>query len=283
MPFLPSAMAAETPILTRPIPKTGEQLPMMGLGTSSSFRSADTQARRDVIAALIDGGASLIDTAPSYGDAEDATGDVIASLGNRDKVFLATKVAERGADAGIASIENSFKVLQTDVIDLMQVHNLVDTNTQLGAIRDMKAAGRIRYSGVTHWRPDAQEALADVMSAEDVDFVQFNYSVDVRQPENRLLPMAQDKGIAVLINVPLGRGRLLEAVKGREVPAWARDLGCDSFAQMLLKFVLSHPAVTCAIPATSKVRHINDNLNAARGRLPDAKERERIAEYWANA
>ena len=275
------ATAAES-ILTRPIPKSGEPLPMMGLGTSSSFRNADQLARREVVKALVDGGASVIDTAPSYADAEFATGGIVASLGDRAKIFLASKVAERGKPEGIKSVETSFKNLQTDVIDLMQVHNLVDTDTQLGTLRDWKAAGRIRYIGITHWRPDEQEALADVIKNQDIDFVQLNYSVEVRQPERRLLPLAKEKGIAVLVNVPLGRGRLLQSVKGREVPQWARDMGCDSFAQMLLKFVLSHPAINCALPATSKAKHMRDNLAAARVRLFNATEREKIAEFWAN-
>jgi diketogulonate reductase-like aldo/keto reductase len=150
-------------------------------------------------------------------------------------------------------------------------------------MRDWKAQGRFRYTGITHWQPDAQEALAPVMRSEAIDFVQLNYSVEVRQPEQTLLPLARDKGIAVLVNVPLGRGRLLQAMKGKELPAWAKDMGCDSFAQMLLKFVISHPAVTCAIPATSKARNMADNLGAARGRVLEAKEREKIAEFWANA
>ncbi|MDX2142376.1 MAG: aldo/keto reductase [Rhodospirillaceae bacterium] len=276
--------AAEGALITRAIPKTGEQIPVVGLGTASSFAgSGDKAAQRDVIKALLDGGATLIDTAPSYAQAEEATGQALKGLGARAKAFVATKVRVEGKDNGIASFNDSFKKLKTDKIDLMQVHNLVDTATHLATMREWKAQGRFRYAGITHWQPDAQEALAPVMRAEEIDFVQLNYSVDVRQPEKTLLPLAQDKGIAVLVNVPLGRGRLLQAMKDKEVPAWAREMGCESFAQMLLKFVISHPAVTCAIPATSKAKNMIDNLGAARGRVLEPKEREKIAEFWVNA
>lgn len=275
--------AGDVRLITRAIPKSGEQLPVIGLGTASSFSSAeDVVAKTEVIKTLLDGGATLIDTAPSYGQSEDVTGAALDKLGLRAKCFLATKVGAMGKEKGRASFDESFKKLQTDKIDLMQVHNLIDTATQLSTMRELKAQGRFRYIGITHFQPRAQEALAPVMQAEDLDFVQLNYSVDVRGPEKSLLPLAQDKGIAVLVNLALGRGRLLQAVKGKEVPAWAKEIDCSSFAQMLLKFVISHPAVTCAIPATSKAKNMTDNLGAASGRLPDAKEREKIAEFWAN-
>jgi aryl-alcohol dehydrogenase-like predicted oxidoreductase len=274
---------AATPLLTRAIPKTGEQLPMIGLGTASSFASSsDIAARREVIQTLLDGGATLIDTAPSYAQAEEVTGQILQDLGARAKTFVATKLRVEGKEAGIASFNASLQKLKTDKIDLMQVHNLVDTDTHLATMRDWKSAGKFRYIGITHWQPDAQEQLAAVMSKQELDFVQLNYSVDVRGPEKTLLPLARDKGIAVLVNVPLGRGQLLNSVKGKPLPGIAKDLGCESFAQLLLKFVLSHPAVTAAIPATSKAKHMADNLGAARGRLPDAKEREKIAEFWSN-
>jgi aryl-alcohol dehydrogenase-like predicted oxidoreductase len=277
-------LAQEAKLVTRAIPKTGEQIPVVGLGTASSFAAAsNVTIQREVVKALLDGGATLIDTAPSYAQAEAATGQALESLGARAKAFVATKVRVEGRDNGIASFNDSFKKLKTGKIDLMQVHNLVDTTTHLATMREWKAQGRFRYIGITHWQPEAQEALAPVMRADAIDFVQFNYSVDVRGPEQTLLPLAQDKGIAVLVNVPLGRGRLLQAIKGKAVPAWAREMGCESFAQMLLKFVISHPAVTCAIPATSKPKNMTDNLGAARGRVLEAKEREKIAEFWANA
>jgi aryl-alcohol dehydrogenase-like predicted oxidoreductase len=279
-----AAHAATGPVITKAIPKSGEKLPVVGLGTASSFASSqDAQARKDVIKALLDGGGTLIDTAPSYAQAEEVTGNILQELAATKKTFLATKVRVEGKDNGIASFKQSLEKLKTEVIDLMQIHNLVDTSTHLATMRDWKRNGTFRYIGITHWQPDQQEKLADVMAKEDLDFVQFNYSVDVREPEKTLLPLAKDRGIAVLVNVPLGRGKLLEAVKGKEVPAWAKEFGCDSFAQMLLKFVVSHPAVTVAIPATSKAKHMADNIAAAHGRLPDEKERQKIAEFWANA
>jgi aryl-alcohol dehydrogenase-like predicted oxidoreductase len=281
---VPRPTFAAGPLITRPIPKTGEQIPAVGLGTASSFASSrDMAAQAEVIKALLEGGGTLIDTAPSYANAEEATGQALADLKARGRSFIATKVRVEGKEAGVASFADSLAKLKTDVIDLMQVHNLVDTATHLATMRAWKTQGRFRYIGITHWQPEAQEALAPVMRAEAMDFVQLNYSVDVRAPEKTLLPLAQDKGIAVLVNVPLGRGKLLQAMKGKEIPAWARDMGCESFAQMLLKFVISHPAVTCAIPATSKPKNMIDNLGAARGRLLESKERERIAEFWANA
>ncbi len=276
--------AAKAPIITKAIPKSGEKLPVIGLGTASSFASSqDAEARKEVIKTLLDKGATLIDTAPSYAQAEEVTGNILQELRATKKTFLATKVRVEGRDNGITSFKASLEKLKTDKIDLMQIHNLVDTSTHLATMREWKKKGTFRYIGITHWQPDQQEKLADVMAKEDLDFVQFNYSVDVRDPEKTLLPLARDKGIAVLVNVPLGRGKLLEAVKGKDVPTWAKEeLGCESFAQMLLKFVVSHPAVTVAIPATSKAKHMADNVGAAYGRLPNEKERQKIAEFWAN-
>ncbi|MBL8642932.1 MAG: aldo/keto reductase, partial [Rhodospirillaceae bacterium] len=277
------AHAAKGPVITKAIPKSGEKLPVVGLGTASSFASSqDVAARRDVIETLFAGGGTLIDTAPSYAQAEEVTGAILQDLKATKKTFIATKVRVEGRENGITSFKASLEKLKTDKIDLMQIHNLVDTATHLATMRDWKKQGTFRYLGITHWQPDQQEKLADVMAKEELDFVQLNYSVDVREPEKRLLPLAQERGIAVLVNVPLGRGRLLEAVKGKELPAWAKDFGCDSFAQLLLKFVVSHPAVTVAIPATSKAKHMADNIAAAYGRLPDDKERQKIAEFWAN-
>ncbi len=277
------AWAAKGSIITKAIPKSGEKLPVVGLGTASSFASSqDADARKDVIKALLDNGATLIDTAPSYAQAEEVTGNILQELGVTKKVFVATKVRVEGRDNGITSFNASLEKLKTNKIDLMQIHNLVDTATHLATMREWKKKGTFRYLGITHWQPEQQERLAEVMAKEELDFVQFNYSVDVRGPEKTLLPLAKDKGIAVLVNVPLGRGKLLEAVKGKTVPAWAKELGCESFAQMLLKFVVSHPAVTVAIPATSKAKHMADNIGAAYGRLLNEKERQKIAEFWSN-
>lgn len=277
------AWAAKGPILTKTIPKSGEKLPVIGLGTASSFASSqDAAARKEVIKTLLDNGATVIDTAPSYAQAEEVTGAILQELGATKRTFIATKVRVEGRDNGITSFRASLEKLKSDKIDLMQIHNLVDTATQLATMREWKQKGTFRYIGITHWQPDQQEKLAGVMAKEDLDFVQLNYSVDVREPEKTLLPLAKDKGIGVLVNVPLGRGKLLDAVKGKELPGWAKDLGCESFAQLLLKFVVSHPAVTVAIPATSKAKHMADNVGAAYGRLPNEKERQKIAEFWSN-
>jgi diketogulonate reductase-like aldo/keto reductase len=267
--------AAGAPIL-RAIPKSGETLPAVGLGTSLVFDGIAPEQRRAVVKALLDGGGSLIDTAPMYGVAEDATGDAVAALGARSRVFLATKVLSTGKDQGAASMEASFRKLRADVVDLMQVHNLVDTATQLATIRDWKARGRIRYVGITHFQPEAQEALAPWLEKEPLDFVQFNYSLDVRAPEKRLLPLAADKGVAVLVNLPLGRGRLLNAVKAKPLPGWAAEAGVVTWAQLLLKFVVSHPAVTVAIPATRNPSHMAENMIAARGPLLTPAQRAEL-------
>ena len=278
---------AQAAVTSKPIPKSGEALPVIGLGTSQVFRELGqgeaASDKRAVVQALVDGGGSLIDTAPSYGDAENVTGQLLAELGLRSKSFVATKVGSRGKAEGQASLEASFKKLRTDKIDLIQVHNLVDTATQLALLRDLKAAGRIRYTGITHSRPDGQEDLLGVMQSEAVDFVQLNYSVDVRGPEQRLLPAARDKGLAVLVNLPFGRGRLISRMQGKSLPGWAVDIGCTTHAQLLLKFVVSHPAVTCAIPATSKIKHMAENLDAGRGFMPDAGLRDKIAKLWSEA
>lgn len=282
-----SARAAARDVLKRPIPKSGEMLPAMGLGTSQVFHemgnAEEAQAKRDVVQALIDSGGTLIDTAPSYRDSENVCGQIISDLKARGQVFIATKVGIEGKEQGVAQLEASFKKLRTDKIDLIQVHNLRDTKTQLATLRELKAKGRVRYIGITHSQPSGQEALADFLASEDLDFVQLNYSVDVRDPEKRLLPLAKDRGVAVLVNLPLGRGRLLQKVKDKPMPGWATELGCKTYAQALLKFVLSHPAVTCPIPATSKAKHMVENMEAAEGALPDAKMRETIAAFWNEA
>ncbi|MBM3514406.1 MAG: aldo/keto reductase [Alphaproteobacteria bacterium] len=279
------ARAATGPMSTKPIPRSGEALPVIGLGTSQVFASMGdataAAAKREVVKALIDGGATCIDTAPSYADAENVTGTLLAELGLRNKTFIATKIGIEGEAEGKAQLANSFLKLRTDKLDLVQVHNLRDTATQLGTLRTAKAEGKVRYTGITHSRPDGQEALYDVMKAEEVDFVQLNYSVDVRGPEQRLLPLARDKGIAVLVNLPFGRGRLIGKMQGKPLPGFAAEIGCTTHAQLLLKFVIAHPAVTCAIPATSKVKHMVENLDAGRGAMPDAKLREEIAKLWA--
>ena len=277
------AHAADTAPILRAIPKSGEKLPVIGLGTSLVFDDISADQRRDVVKALLETGGTIIDTAPSYGDAENTSGQAVADLNARSKVFFATKVGAGSRDEGLAQNEASFKKLRTDKIDLIQVHNLRDTATQLGLLRDLKAKGRIRYLGITHFIEGPQEALAEWMAKEPLDFIQLNYSLDVRDPEKRLLPMAADKGIAVLVNLPLGRGRVLNAVKNKPLPGWAADVGVTTWAQLLLKFVVSHPAVTAAIPATRNPTHMRENVLAGHGKVLAAAQRKELIDLFEKA
>ena len=283
-PLLPSLASAAEPLLKRKIPTSGELLPVVGLGTSITHNvaldSAAMQALLEVLRVFVEGGAQVIDTAPSYGNADRVVGELVQQKQVRDRVFLATKVSTTGRDRGLAQIEESFKALQTDSIDLIQVHNLQDTATQLGLLRELKEQGRIRYIGVTHYLESAHDRLLDVLKQEPVDFVQFNYSVSERNAEKQLLPYCADNGIATLINRPFTRGNLLSRVTGKPLPAWAADIDATSWAQLLLKFILAEPAVTTVIPATSNPRYMADNIMAGQGRLPDARQRELIVEAF---
>jgi diketogulonate reductase-like aldo/keto reductase len=222
-------------------------------------------------------GGRVVDSSPMYGESEEVIGDLAAELGVTSKLFIATKVWTSGREAGIRQMEQSFRRLRTQRMDLMQVHNLVDWKTHLNTLRDWKAQNKVRYIGITHYTESAYDGLARVMESEDIDFVQFNYNIIARAAEKRLLPLAQEKKIAVLVNKPFEKAGLFDKVKGRELPPWARDIDCNSWAQFFLKFILGHPAVTCAIPATSKPKHLLDNMQAGLGRLPDAATRERMA------
>jgi len=276
--------AAENALSTRPIPKSGESLPVVGLGTARVFDVSGTPEelapRKEVLRLLFAAGGSVIDTAPSYGQAETVVGDLLAELGAQEKAFVATKVNARGRENGIDQMEDSMRKLRSKRIDLLQVHNLVDTATQLKTLREWKEKGRIRYIGVTHFSPEASERLAQLIQTEPVDFVQAQYSLEVRQAEARLLPLAADRGVAVLVNLPFGRGRLFQAVQGRKLPPWAAEFDCTSWGQLFLKYLLSNKAVTCVIPGTAKPSHLLDNLAAGRGRLPDAAGRQRIVDFW---
>lgn len=276
--------AADGPVIQRAIAKSGEKLPIVGVGTARVFDIDDDPAtwtqRQAVLQQLFDGGGRLIDTAPSYGEAERVVGALLDRMGARNRAFLATKVRSHGEQDGKAEIAESFKLLKTDKIDLIQVHNLRDTKTQLRTLRALKESGKIRYVGVTHFRPSANDDLAEVMRNEELDFVQFQYSLRERSAEKMLLPLAADRGIAVLINLPFGRGRLFRAVKGRPLPDWAADFGATTFAQIFLKYILSHPSVTCVIPGTDKPEYMIDNLGAGRGMLPDASQRKRMVRFY---
>jgi len=283
-PLLPAFAAS--PLLLRKIPATGEDLPVIGLGTSRTFdidaASDEMNAALDVVKTLLAGGAKVIDTAPSYGEAEHITGELLTRANAHRQAFVATKVSATGRQAGLSQIEQSFKQLQTERIDLIQVHNLQDTTTQLNTLRELKQQGRIRYVGVTHYLESAHDDLLAVLQKEKVDFVQVNYSVGARNAEKRLLPWCADHGVAVLANRTFEAGRLFAKVKGKPLPDWASaELDASSWAQMMLKFVLANPAITTVIPATSNPRYAADNLLAGQGRLPDAALRERIVELFA--
>ena len=269
-------------MLTRPIPRTGETIPVIGMGTWATFDVGSSPEVRkpleEVLAEFSRIGGKVIDSSPMYGNSEEVVGDLSARLGLRQKLFIATKVWIEGAAAGVRQMEESMRKLRADPIDLMQVHNLVDVNTQLRTLTDWQRRARIRYIGITHRTAEAYAAVERVMVAHRLDFLQINYSVQERESERRLLPMAQERGIAVIANRPFAGGELFSGLARKPVPSWAAEIDCSSWAQLMLKFVVSHPAITCAIPATSKVEHLRDNMQAGFGRMPDAKLRARIAE-----
>jgi aryl-alcohol dehydrogenase-like predicted oxidoreductase len=284
----PIAMArseARSAMLTRPIPSSGIRLPVVGVGTWRGFDvGADTAARAQragVLQALLDAGGRVIDSSPMYGSSEDVAGALLTQLQAHDRAFVATKVWTEGRDAGVAQMEASMRKLQHPRIELMQIHNLVDWRTHLGTLRSWKREGRIGHLGVTHYRDDAHDALEAVLRAEAVDSVQLNYSIDNRAAERRLLPLAADRGVAVLVNLPFGGGGLLRRVQGRPLPGWAEELGCRTWAQTLLKYVIAHPSVTCVIPGTSRPEHMRENAEAGTGALPDADLRKRMVSAFA--
>jgi len=259
---------------TRPIPATGEALPVIGCGTWIGFDhapgSAEYQRLPGVLDALFAAGGSVVDSSPMYGRAEENTGQLLAAAKQRSRAFLATKVWTSGRAAGIAQMEQSFARLATDRIDLMQVHNLVDWRTHVATLRGWKEQKRVRYVGITHYTSSAYDEVEAVLRAEKLDFLQINYSLDDRAAEQRLLPLAAERGVAVIVNMPFGGGGLLRRLRDQPLPGWAGEIGCTSWAQVLLKFVLSHPAVTCTIPGTGRAEHMADNAAAGSGPFPDA-------------
>ncbi len=283
LPLAPS-FAAEGPLLTRPIARGGERLPAVGLGTAIVFDIGEDAARRAerraVLEKLIEGGGRLVDTAPSYGTAESVLGDLVSAMGARDRLFLATKVRATGREASMAEMQQSLRRLRTGKVDLIQLHNVNDVATDLGALKAFRDQGHARYIGITHFIAGAYDRLGEVMRREKPDFVQLNYSLAERSAEERLLPLAAETGTAVLVNLPFARGKLFGAVRGRALPEWAKAFDCTSWAQFFLKYVLSHEAVTCVIPGTDKPEYMIDNLAAGRGRLPDAAMRRRMVEFW---
>ncbi|MFW5969874.1 MAG: aldo/keto reductase [Halofilum sp. (in: g-proteobacteria)] len=285
IPHANPSFASEEKLRRRRIPGTEETLPIVGLGTSDEFEvpeEADRDELRRVLRRFHERGGTLVDTAPIYGNAESVIGDLVAQLDLAEDLFLATKVRTSGREAGLEQMERSQKLLGKRPLDLMQVHSLVDWRTQLRNLREWKDEGRVRYIGVTHSRVSAFEELEKVMRSEALDFVQFNYSFTEPQAEERLLPLAADRGMAVMVNRPFENGALFRAVRDRPLPDWAAEFDCESWAQLSLKYILAHPAVTFVIPATSNPKHVADNMGAGRGALPDDTARQRIRELGAN-
>jgi aryl-alcohol dehydrogenase-like predicted oxidoreductase len=276
--------APELPLITRAIPSSGEKLPVIGLGTNRyGVTAADEIAsRREVLRRMPELGAKVIDTAPAYGLSEEVIGRLVGELKNRDRLWLATKVTAQtgGAAEGRKMLDESFRRLRTDRIQLVQVHSLKGVKEMLPVLREQKKAGRISYLGVTTSRDEQYDELVEIMRREPLDFIQVDYSITDRNAASKVLPLAAERGMAVLVNLPLGRGNALDKVKGKPLPDWAKEIDVTSFAQLILKYAVSHPAVTVAIPGTTKLEHLEDNLRAARGRLPDAAMRRRIETFF---
>ncbi len=275
--------ASPEPLL-RAIPSSGERIPVVGLGTWSTFdvgsSAAERQPLEEVLTRFSERGGRVVDSSPMYGRSEAVVGEIAAKRGITGKLFLATKVWTRGRAAGIEQMETSERLLGTKRLDLLQVHNLLDVDTHLATLRAWKEKGRVRYIGVTHYNESAYPEVERVLLREKLDFLQVNYSLSERGAEKRILPLARDKGVAVLVNRPFGGGEALRRVLSRPLPPWAAEFDCTSWAQFFLKWILAHPAVTCAIPATNKRAHLDDDLDAALGRLPGEALRRRMIEAF---
>jgi len=272
-------------MLTRPIPSSGEMMPVIGLGTWRAFDvGTDETTRlplREVLQILLDAGGRIIDSSPMYGRAEAVTGDLLAKLAARPRAFLATKVWTTGRERGIEQMRRSAQLLRNETIDLMQIHNLVDWRTHLASLRRMKDDGQIRYIGITHCTTGALPELARILTREPgIDFVQLGYSLATRAAETEVLPVAASRGVGVIANQPLERGDLFRRVRRRPLPDWAGEFDCASWAQLFLKYILAEPAVTCVIPATGNSQHMKDDLAAGFGKLPDARQRQQIRQLW---
>ncbi|MEO8144841.1 MAG: aldo/keto reductase, partial [Betaproteobacteria bacterium] len=275
----------QTPkIMTRKIPSTGEDLPAIGLGTWQVFDAGnDTAARaplREVLAGFAKAGGKLIDSSPMYGSAESVAGDLVAELGLREKLFVATKVWTRGREEGIQQMETSFRRLKVKQMDLMQIHNLLDAGIHTKTINDMKAKGRVRYTGITHYTSSAYADVESWLKKEKYDFLQINYSLAERDADKRILEICKNQNIAVIANRPFAEGEMFKHVRGKPLPPWAGEIGVASWAQYFLKWIVGHPAVTCTIPGTGKPEHVADNVAAGLGTLPDEKMRRKMAEYY---
>ncbi|MEP7320834.1 MAG: aldo/keto reductase [Saprospiraceae bacterium] len=274
------------PPILRAIPSTGEKLPIVGLGTWRVFDigkdSSAFQVRQEILNKMIQYQGQIIDTSPMYRTSQEVVGEIISRSKNRNDFFIANKVWTSGKEAGINQINESFIKMKTSVIDLMQVHNLVDVKTHLKTLRSLKEEGKIRYIGITHYLASAYSSMMDIMETEKLDFVHFNYNIGSREAEKKLLPMAKDLGLAVIINRPFEEGQLFNQVINKKLPAWCNEMGINSWSQYFLKFVLSHPAVTFTIPGTSNPLHLIENLKTATGVMPDGNQRSKmISEFMA--
>ena len=285
-PLISPAALAQTakPVLRRPIPSSGETIPVIGSGTAVIYELETSDPKFPVLVesvrTLIANGGTIVDTSPTYGPAERNLGELLRRTGLRKQIFLATKISISGEQAGIRQLEGSFRDLGTDRFDLLQVHNIRDTAVHLKTIRRLKDEGKVRYVGITTSFDNQYGEFEKIMRSEKLDFIQIDYALDNRNAEERILPAARDLGVAVMVNLPFGRGRLFSRAKGRPLPAFAADIDCTSWAQFFLKFLLANPAVTVVIPGTDRPEFAVDNLNAARGRIPDAKMRETMIKYW---
>lgn len=269
-------------MLQRIIPSSGEVLPVIGLGTWQTFDAADEKkypTLREVLNLLHNAGGRLVDSSPMYGKAEEVIGNISSGMETSNDFFYATKVWTTGSLEGTRQMEASFRKMKRSIIDLMQIHNLVDWKTHLPRLRSMKEQGKIRYIGITHYTDDSHDELEKVLKQEQLDFVQFNYSITARHAEKRLLDAAASLGVATLINRPLGQGNLFSAVEGKGLPAWAEELGITSWASYFLKYILAHPAVTCVIPATSNPVHAAEIAQAGAGKLPDEGMKKKMLDY----
>ncbi|MFD1140440.1 aldo/keto reductase [Larkinella insperata] len=275
-----TAFSNQTTMLNRPIPASKEKLPVVGIGTWQTFDVAGKTEQEPLLQALKamhQAGGKLIDSSPMYGRSEEVVGTLTAASGIPNDFFYATKVWTRGREAGIQQMEDSMRKMKRTTMDLMQIHNLVDWKTHLETLKAWKAAGKIRYIGITHYTDSMHDDLVEIFTKYPIDFVQFNYSILSRNAEKKLLPAAQDKGVATIINQPFAEGRLFSLVKGKELPGWAKENEINSWAQFFLKFLIGHPAVSCVIPGTSNPRHAADNMLAGHGRQPDSALREKMA------
>jgi aryl-alcohol dehydrogenase-like predicted oxidoreductase len=282
--FMSKPLSAQAQAMQkRPIPRTGEPLPVVGVGTWQTFDVGPDAPERaelkEVLRLLVEAGGSVVDSSPMYGRSERVAGDLAAETGLRDKLFFANKVWTSGRDAGIRQMQDSLRLMRTQRMDLMQVHNLLDVSTHAKTLREWKDAGRIRHAGITHYHAGAYGELEKLIRTKQWEFVQFNYSMAEREAEQRLLPACAESGTAVIVNRPFSFGGLFPRVKGKPLPAWAAEFDCASWAQFFLKYILGHPAVTCVIPGTRRVSHLQDNVRAGVGRLPDAAMRKRMVEY----